>query len=167
MHWIHFNEHCARRSNRGQIRYSQGVQAALSHTKLIINNLTTPTGPVATVADLKERAEAAMADASQYRLPWMFGVPEPWLAVSLDEANAALEGAGLRHMMYMTVMECEGPLLPPSRPLPEAVEIRRVDSRTLGFDALNLNCRSYGMPVAVTDDVLDADTSFSDPGRDF
>jgi len=32
----------------------------------------------------------------------MFGVPESWLPVSLEEANAVLEEAGLRRMMYTT-----------------------------------------------------------------
>lgn len=167
MRWIQFNAWCARHSTRGHIRTANGIHAAWSHTALIINNLTTPTGPVANAVDLKARAEAAVADAAPHRLPWMFGVPEPWLPVSLDEASAVLGDAGLRHMMYMTVMECEGPLAEPVRPLPGDVEIKRVNSRALGFAALNLNSRAYGMPVAVTEDVLGANTYFSDPDKEF
>jgi hypothetical protein len=167
MNWIQFNEHCARRSTRGQIRNSNGIHATWSHSSLIINNLTTPTGPVANAAELRACAKAGVADAAPYRLPWMFGIPEPWLPVSLEEANAALGEVGLQHMMYMTVMECEGPLAEPLRPLPQNVDIRRVNSRTLGFDALNLNCCAYGMPVEVTEDVLDARIYFSDPEKEF
>jgi len=167
MHWIHFNEWCARHSTRGQIRQTKGVQAAWSHTKLIINNLTTPQGQVADLADLKARAEAAVADAASYKLPWMFGIPEPWLPISLDEVNTVLSGISLHHMMYMTVMECTGPLTEPWRPLPADVTVKRIDSRALGFDALNLNSRAYGMPVEVTEDVLDAKAYFTDPEKDF
>jgi hypothetical protein len=156
MHWIRFNEWCARRSTRGQIRNSNGIYATWSHTTLVINNLTTTAGPVANAADLRARADAAIADATPHMLPWMFGIPEPWLPVSLEEANAVLGNAGLHHMMYMTVMECEGPLAEPLRPLPRNVDIRRISSRALGFDALNLNTRAYGMPIEVADDVLDA-----------
>jgi hypothetical protein len=167
MHWIRFNEWCASRSTRGQIRKLDGIQAAWSHTALIVNNLTTLTGPAADAADLKARVKAAVADASRHRLPWMFGIPEPWMTVSLDETNALLQEAGLHHMMYMTVMECAGPLAAPLRPLPQDVEIRRVDSTTLGFEALNLNSRAYGMSVHVTQDVLDANVYFSDATKEF
>lgn len=167
MHWIRFNEWCARRSTRGQIRKLDGIHAAWSHTLLIVHNLTTLTGPLADAAELQSRAEAAVADASAYKLPWMFGIPEPWLPVSLEEANATLAGSGLHYMMYMTAMECDGPLAEPLRPLPADVEVRRVDSRATGFDALNLNCRAYGMPVAVAEDVVDANVYFSDPATEY
>jgi len=36
MHWIRFNECCARHSTRGQIRDVPGVHAAWSHTSLIV-----------------------------------------------------------------------------------------------------------------------------------
>jgi GNAT superfamily N-acetyltransferase len=167
MHWIHFNEYCAGRSTRGQIRKSRGIHAAWSHTALIVHNLTAPEGPVAGAEELRERAEAAVADAAPYGLPWMFGVPEPWFPGSFEEADAAMGAAGLHHLMYMTAMECHGPLEGSKRPLPGDVDIRRVDSRESGFDALNLNSRAYGMPMAVTDDVLDAKVYFTDPEREF
>lgn len=167
MHWIQFNEWCARHSTRGQVRNSNRIHAAWSHTMLIINNLTTPAGPVANAADLRARAEAAVADGAPHKLPWMFGIPEPWLPVSLEEANAVFADAGLHHMMYMTVMECGGPLAEPLRPLPRDVEVKRINSRALGFDALHLNCRAYGMPAVVTDDVVDANVYFSDPEKEF
>ena len=167
MHWIDFNEWCAQRSSRGQIREPGGIRATWSHTTLIVNNLTSPKGPVADAADLKERAEAAASDAFPHRLPWMFGIPDPWLPVSLDEAQGILAGAGLEHLMYMTVMECTGPLREPARPLPRDVEVRRVNSRAMAFDALNLNSRAYGMPASVTEDVLDANVYFSDPEKEF
>jgi GNAT superfamily N-acetyltransferase len=167
MHWIKFNEWCARHSTRGQIRTQNDIYATWSHTQLIINNLTTPAGPLGNVTDLRARAKAAVTDATPYALPWMFGVPESWLSFSLEEASAALSEAGLHHLMYMTVMECVGPLAAPLRPLPEDVEIRRVNSRVLGCDALNINCRAYGMALSVTEDVLDANVYFSDPDREF
>lgn len=167
MHWIHFNEWCARHSARGQIRATAGICATWSHTALIINNLTTPGGPIADAADLAWRAAAAVADASPHGLPWMFGIPDPWLPMGLEEADAALEAAGLRHMMYMTVMECENGLADPQRPLPQDVEIRRVDSRASAYDALNLNSLAYGLPAAVTSDVIEANVYFSDPEREF
>ncbi len=166
MHWTHFNEWCARQSKRGQIRGGSGIQAAWSHTLLIVNNLTTPTGALTGAADLKARAESAIADAAPYRLPWMFGVPDPWLPLSVDEANAVLAEIGFHHMMNMTVMECET-MLPPVRPLPGDVTVQRVESRAHAFDALNLNSLAYGMPVEVTNDVLDAGTYFSDPEKEF
>jgi GNAT superfamily N-acetyltransferase len=167
MHWLHFNEWCARRSTRGQVRDSSGIHAAWSHTALIVNNLTIPAGPVAGAADLTRGAEAAVADASPYGLPWMFGVPETWLPAGLEEAKTALSAAGLSHMMDMTVMECVGPVAEPLRPLPEDVEIQRIDSRASRFDALNLNSRAYGMPVEVTNDVLDANVYFTEPAKEF
>jgi GNAT superfamily N-acetyltransferase len=97
----------------------------------------------------------------------MFGIPEPWLPVALDEANAVLAGAGLQYMMYMTVMECDGALAEPVRPLPTDVDVRRVDGPGPALDALKINCRAYGMPPAVAEDVLNANVYFSDPGVDF
>ncbi len=167
MHWIHFNEWCARHSTRGQVRDSNRIHAAWSHTALIVNNLTTPAGPVTDLAGLTACARSAIADAAPYHLPWMFGIPDPWLPASLDDANSALGEAGLRHLMYMTVMECAGPLTDPIRPLPKDAEVKRVDSRAIAFDALSLNSRAYGMPVAVTEDVIAANVYFSDPQCDF
>jgi hypothetical protein len=167
MYWIRFNEWCARHSKRGQIRDTGGIHAAWSHTLLIVNNLTSPGGPVGNAADLQAHARAALADAAPHGLPWMFGIPEPWLPVSLEEADDVLREAGFRHLMYMTVMESNGALAAPLRPLPTDVALRRVETRALGFDALNLNSRAYGMPVAVTDDVLEANVYFSDPEREW
>jgi len=167
MHWTHFNEWCARHSTRGQIRGGNGIEAAWSHTLLIVNNLTTPSGAVIGAEDLKARAKAAVADAAPYRLPWMFGVPYPWLPLGIDEANSVLAEIGMHHMMDMTVMECEAGIVEPLRPLPEDVTVQRIVSRAHGFDALNLNSQAYGMPVDVTSDVLDAGTYFSDPENEF
>jgi hypothetical protein len=167
MHWIRFNEWCARHSTRGQIRDVGGVHAAWSHTSLIVNNLTTPAGAIAGFQDLAACAASAVADAAAHPLPWMFGIPDPWLPDSFEEANATCEAAGLKHLMYMTMMECPGSLTQPVRPLPVDVDVRRVTSRALAFDALNLNSCAYGMPVAVTEDVLDANTYFTDPDREF
>jgi len=167
MHWIRFNECCARHSTRGQIRDVPGVHAAWSHTSLIVNNLTTPAGAIAGLEALTADAGAALADAAPHALPWMFGIPDPWLPGCFEEANAACEAAGLRHLMYMTMMECPGSLAPPVRSLPANVDVRRVNTRALAFDALNLNSNAYGMPVAVTEDVLDANVYFTDPDREF
>ena len=63
-----------------------------------------------------------MADASPHNLPWMFGIPDPWLiATSFEEADATLAEAGMRHMMYMTVMDATA-LEDPIRPLPKQIE---------------------------------------------
>jgi hypothetical protein len=167
MHWIRFNEWCARQSARGRIQQAGGLHIAWSHTTLIVHNLTTLTSPIGDAADLRARGGAAVADGSSYGLPWMFGIPEPWMTVSLEEANSALREAGLHHMMDMAPMECEGPLAKPLRPLPQDVEVRRVTSRALGADAMNLNCRAYGMPLSVTEDVLDANVYFSNPEKEF
>lgn len=167
MHWIQFNTRCARQSTRGQVRDSHGIQATWSHTALIINNLTTPLGPVANIEQLRSCGHAAVADASPYGLPWMFGIPEPWLPISLEDANSALLDAGLHHMMYMTVMECTGPLATPARQLPQDAGIQRINSRALAFDALNLNSRAYGLPEGVTEDVIEANVYFSDPEKEF
>ncbi|HWB82530.1 MAG TPA: GNAT family N-acetyltransferase [Bryobacteraceae bacterium] len=167
MHWIRFNDWCALHSIRGHVRDSHGVHAAWSHTRLIINNLTAPIGPVASVADLRGRARAAIADAAPHKLPWMFGIPEPWLPVSLDEANAVLSTTGLRYKMYMTVMECAGPLAGPLRPLPQDVEIRRVDSAELRSVAINLNCQAYDIPGEIAAEALGANLYFSDPEKEF
>jgi hypothetical protein len=94
-------------------------------------------GRCPTAGILRSCAEAAIADA---------------------EANIARADAGLKPLMYITVMECEGAL---------AVDIQRVTSRKLAFDALNLNTRAYGMPDSVTNDVLDAGVYFSDLDREF
>src|SRR5262249_46484755 len=74
---------------------------------------------------------------------------------------------GLQHALDMKVMDCDRPLLEPVHPLPTNVEIKRIDTRALGFDAMNLNCKAYGMPVEWANDVLDADAYFSDPENEF
>jgi GNAT superfamily N-acetyltransferase len=167
MHWIRFNEWCARHSTRGEIRNSNLIHATWSHTQLIVNNLTTPAGPLRSAAAVKTSAEAAAADAAPHMLAWMFGIPEPWLPVSLEEANDLLGALGMHHMLDMTVMESGTALAEPLRPLPTDLQIRRIDSRTMGFDALNLNCRAYGMPVEVAEDVVNANVYFSDPAKEF
>jgi GNAT superfamily N-acetyltransferase len=53
------------------------------------------------------------------------------------------------------------------RTLPDHLEIRRVNSHTLRCEALNLNCRAYGMPLSVTEDVFDARVYFFDPENEF
>lgn len=166
MHWKLFNEWCARHSTRGQIRNANGIHAAWCHTALLINNLTTPSTPIADAAGMRRCAEAARADAAAFGLPWMFGIPEPWMPVGVEEANAVLQHAGMQHMMYMTVMECDL-VAPPIRPLPADVEVKRITSRELAFEALNLNSNAYGMPRAVTDDVLNSNTYFTDSEREF
>ena len=102
MHWIEFNERYARRSTCGQVRSYNTIQATWSHTELIINNLTTPAGPLRSAEELRACAKTAVGDATPHRLPWMFGIPEPWLPVSLEETNLIINGAGLRHLMYMS-----------------------------------------------------------------
>jgi GNAT superfamily N-acetyltransferase len=169
MHWLEFNRYCAAKSKRGAIHnFGPGLENAWSNTLLIINNLTSPTQPIASAKDLESLAATAIADAAPRGLPWMFGLSETHFSGSLEEMNAILAGVGLHHMMDMTVMECEGDLLEPTRPLPEAgIEYRRIRSRQEAWDALDLNCKAYGMPEAVTRDVVDAGTYFSDPDRDF
>jgi GNAT superfamily N-acetyltransferase len=167
MHWIRFNEWCARHSHRGKVRRGNGIQSYWSHTALLINNLTTPLGPV-TREQLAELAQAAVADAAPFDLPWIFGLPDPWLLNgSLEEASTILEATGLRHMMAMTVMETRN-LKPPARPLPSDVDVRRVrPGSSTAFDALDLNSRAYGLPRTITDDVFDSNTYFSDPSAEF
>jgi hypothetical protein len=167
MDWIRFNEWCARHSSRGRIRDSDGTHSAWSHTRLIINNLTTPSGPFTSTDELKACGFAAVAGAGAHPPPWMFGVPEPWLPCGVEAAGAALEPAGMNYLMYMTSMEAGSPLAEPLRSLPVDVEVRRVTSSAAKFDALNLNSRAYGLPVEVTKDVLDSNTYFSDPEKEF
>ena len=121
MHWIRFNEWCARQSTRGRIQQAAGLHATWSHTTLIVHNLTTLATPITDTADLRARGEAAVADASPYGLPWMLGIPEPWMTVSFEEANGALHEAGLHFMMDLNAMECAGPLTKPVRSLPQDV----------------------------------------------
>jgi GNAT superfamily N-acetyltransferase len=168
-HWTEFNRHCASASVRGSIRKGPGIEAVWSNTALIINNLTAAAGdrPITSPVDLRDRAQAAMQDAEGSSVPWMFGMPEVMFPAGLDIANPILDNCGLQHMMYMTVMECEGPLQPPLRPLPDDVEIRRIQTPEQAFDALHLNSSAYGMPHAVTDDVLASRSYFSNPQRDF
>lgn len=166
MHWIDFNNWCASRSNRGQVRRGKGIQALWSHTELIVNNLTVPMGPV-TREQLPELALAALKDAARFQLPWMFGLPEPWLDCPTEEASAALAPLGLGHLMYMTVMETAGAMLhEPLRPLPSDVIMKRAEAET-EFDALHLNSLAYGMPQSVTEDVLESQTYFPDPTKEF
>lgn len=167
MNWIRFNEWCASRSKNGQIRNGAGIQAAWSHTSLIINNLTALQGPLHDAGDLRSAALASLADGSSHDVPWIFGIPEPWLPLPFNEAGAIVSEAGLRYQMYMTAMECEGPLAAPLRPLPNNVEVTRIRTPAQKFDALNLNSSAYGMPVEVTHDVLAAGTYFSSEQHEF
>jgi len=137
MHWIQFNEWCARRSTRGQIRTSDEIRATWSHTKLIINNLTVPTGPSRMLADLKARGQAAVADAAPHMLPWMFGVSRAMAPGQHRRSERCTRRYRVAYMMYMTVMECEGRLAQPLRPLPTDVDIR--GSRRGRWDLMHLN----------------------------
>ena len=167
-HWIEFNRSCAQASARGSIRRRPGLEMLWSNTALVINNLTAVIGddPISE-QELSRCAHDALDDAAGAKVPWIFGLPETMFPAGLDAASPVLADTGLQYMMYMTVMECEGPLKPRLRPLPEDVEILRVSTPAQAFDALNLNSNAYGMPVAVTNDVLNAHTYFSDPRRDF
>jgi GNAT superfamily N-acetyltransferase len=167
MRWIQFSEWCAAHANRGQIRMPKHIRAVWSHSKLIVNNVTTPTGPLAGVHDLKISAEAALADAASFDLPWIFGIPQMWLSNSVDETDATLKEHGLFHAFDMTAMECDGALAEPVHPLPVDLEVRRVDSRALAFDVWDLNSRAYDLPAGVTEDILESNTYFTDAHREF
>lgn len=143
----------------------EGIEAAWAGSLLAFTNLTCPSRTVADAGDLQRLGEAATADAAPHGLPWMFGLAGPQWPRALDEASAALAGAGLHYAMSVTMMEAAMPLRPPERPLPEA-DVRRVDAAQ-ARDAVHLNTLAYGLPPELTDNILEASAFVSSPEREF
>jgi GNAT superfamily N-acetyltransferase len=132
---------------------------------LLINNGTWLTAPVSNEGELRARIEVAIRDAQPHKLPWVLYLLES----SLTGAEAVATELGLHRMGGLRVMTGDmAEFRPPVRPLPSA-EFRRVMTAK-GSDAwvaLDLNTRAYGMPLEITQTVVDSGAYFSDPNKDF
>jgi GNAT superfamily N-acetyltransferase len=166
--WTSFLRHAAMRSTIGSIRPLDGVEAAWVHSALPINNGTYLTSPVSSESQLRTRIASACEDAGSHKLPWALYVFEPYLSsISAERAAAVAAEFGLARVMGIEVMTGDvRKLKPPVRPLPD-VEFRRITKRDEAWIALDLNLRSYGMPIFMADSVLDTNAYFSDSLREF
>ena len=166
MFWTDFLLYCARQATSGSIRELDGLQAAWVNSMLLINNGTWLTAPVLGQADLRTRLDAAIRDAEPHKLPWVLYLLESNLAGMGVEAIAA--ELGLHRMGGLRVMTGDvAQFRPPVRPLPIA-DFRRVAPRSQdAWRALDLNTRAYGMPLEITQSVVDSGAYFSDVSRDF
>lgn len=152
----------------GSLRQFDGVEAAWVHSLLIINNATYLDSSVTTAMDLRTRLAAACEDAKAHQLPWALYLYEPYVAgLSAEELSGIAAEFGLARLMGVDVMTGDVNLLrAPVRPLP-SLEYRRVLDRQDSAIALDINLRSYGMPAAMGESVLETNAYFSDPQREF
>ena len=162
--WLNFLRRCALQANEGSLRTGERLEFAWVNSALPINNATWCTTPPVSVADLRER----IVEAGSSTLPWVFYLFEPEVpATVLAEADAVASAGGLTMMGYLRVMLGDvAQLLPPARQLP-AVQMVRVASRADAWNALDLNTRAYGMPLFITDSVVDSGAYFRDAQREF
>ncbi len=166
--WSTFLKHSAVKSSAGSIRTLDGVEAAWVHSALIINNGSYLTSPVSGESELRSRFSAAEADALPHELPWAFYLYEPYVAsLAANQVTAVAAEFRLARMLSMQVMTGDvGELKPPVRPLPE-LDFRRITNRQDAEIAVDINLRSYNMPLFMGESVLGTNAYFSDPQREF
>ena len=98
--------------------------------------------PIASPADLKALAEAALNHFRPSGHEWFLSASEEWLGPSADEV---LSGLGLIHAMTVIAMAADQ-LLPPTRPLPDVV-VRRIDDEDTRLVIAELNAAAYDVSL--------------------
>lgn len=98
--------------------------------------------PIASPADLKTLAEAALNHFRPSGHEWFLSTSEEWLGPSADEV---LSGLGLNRAMTVIAMAADQ-LLPPTRPLPDVV-VRRIDDEDTRLAIAELNAAAYDAPL--------------------
>jgi GNAT superfamily N-acetyltransferase len=135
----------ARRFPGAALEELPGLTVALSGTTFAFLNLIAVSSPVRDAADLAERCRLAIERGKQSGVPFVFAVCESWTG-DPEAAREILASAGLKPLLANTGMATDT-LLPPRRPFPTGLEIRRVNDEVTRNAISDLNCMSYGVPL--------------------
>ncbi|UQA59337.1 GNAT family N-acetyltransferase [Polyangium aurulentum] len=135
----------ARRFPEGRVEHLPGLTAALSGTALSFQNVVFLSSPVRDAADLAERCRAAIEYGQKSGQPWLFSACEAWAG---DPAvmNEILGSLGFKSVLVNTGMVADE-LLPPRRPMPGELEIRRVSDQETRNAVGDLTCLVYHLPM--------------------
>jgi len=151
----------ARRSARGEVLEVDGVAVAFSRVAMPLMNMMFLSSPVADVADLRRRVDAAVAYGRASGHMWMLTVCDEWLPpAARTAAPALLAAAGLAPSSVATGMVADE-LAAPRRPIPD-VAIRPVDTGERRTHVADLNTAAYGMPAEWGREALDREQLFTD-----
>lgn len=135
----------ARRFPEGKVEVLPGVTATLSGSAFVFYNVISLSSPVRDTADFAERCRIAIERGKESGQPWLLSVCQAW-AGDLEAANEVLAGLGFKLMLVNTGMVTDE-LLPPRRPPPGELEIRRVHDEETRNAVGDLNCLSYHIPI--------------------
>jgi len=125
-----------------------GLSISWPDVPLVFFNAAFVTGEVRDEAELRQRAQRALAYMKTRRQPGFLVVCEDMLAQGLREAAAAvLAGENFHPAMPITGMAASELALV-TRPV-EGVEMRRASGRADAELITDLNCRAYGVPVEI------------------
>lgn len=162
--WADFVRYSARQSNVGSLRTpAEGLEAAWTNSTLPFLNGTFFTSAPVSEEDLRRRIEAAKADAAPHGLPWGLYTYDPDFTTLQIPADSGFERAmGVRVMTADTAR-----LQAPIRPLPSAVEFRRVTDDAGARDAFNINMRAYGLPEEMSESLLATKACLANPSLEF
>jgi ribosomal protein S18 acetylase RimI-like enzyme len=139
--------HCsfARRFPGAALEELPGLTVALSGTSFAFLNLIAVSSPVRDAADLAERCRLAAERGKQAGVPFLLAVCEPWTG-DPEAAREIVASAGFKPVLVNTGMVTDE-LLPPRRPFPTGLEIRRVNDEATRNAISDLNCMSYALPL--------------------
>ncbi|MRG97553.1 GNAT family N-acetyltransferase [Polyangium spumosum] len=129
----------------GTVEALPGITVGFSGTPLPFVNVVHLSSPVRDRDDLAERCRVAVARGKASGRPWLFSACDAWLG---DPAvvSEVFSGMGLNRLLSMTGMVTDA-LLPPQRPLPTDLVIRRVNDEETRHALSDLNMRSYELPI--------------------
>lgn len=135
----------ARRFPEGRVEDLPGLTAALSGTGLSFHNVIFLSSPVRDAADLAERCRVAIEHGKKSGQPWLFSACQTWAG---DPAATAeiITSVGLKPVLVNTGMVADE-LLPPRRPVPGELEIRRVRDEETRNAVGDLTCLVYHLPM--------------------
>jgi GNAT superfamily N-acetyltransferase len=126
----------------GQILDVPRLRIVDSGQPWVFTNAAFITEPVTNGADLKSLASAAVDHFQESGNEWFLTASEEWLG---PDADGVLSSLGLVRALDLTGMVAER-LLPPIRPLPDAL-VRRIEDAPSRIALAELNAISYEAPL--------------------
>jgi GNAT superfamily N-acetyltransferase len=128
-----------------------GVEYVFSRCPIPFFNIAMLTARGISAEDLKSRADAARAWASDQDVPWLFLLTHEALDADLDAA-AVLDDCELTPLISLTGMLTEG--VTPSTKAPSSVELSVPRDDAACSAILEINAAAYGMDFAAAKDLI-------------
>lgn len=132
-----------RRFESSSFEQRDGVASCFGHVPLLFFNLSILSRPASTPDAFRGQLRTAASHGATCAHPTGIVLQEDWMPAGWE---AVLAEEGLAPMMPMTAMEA-GELLPPRRPAPPELEIRRVADDRAARHVAELNAHAYQMPA--------------------